>query len=251
MKSCGRLYLIFLLFIFSRSGAQTVACLYADSGLQHVAQYATYLEDTEGNLTLGQITSPAFQPRFKPTGKSAVSFNVTRSVFWVHFILTTKENAEWNIHTEPALTNDMRFYRKTANGWSISQSGLDYPFSKRELNFNSIIFPLHLKAGDTCEYYLRIRSCFPVTILARAGTAQHFWLKQYYDSIFTGIFMGIMLIMMLYNLFLYVTNRDRVYIWYVLYVLTSAIFISYTNGYISIFPDIFRRVFTFNHTTYP
>jgi serine phosphatase RsbU (regulator of sigma subunit) len=251
MKSYGRIFFI-LFFLFSaRGNSQDIAKLYADSGLQHVVQYAFYLEDTAGNLSLDQILSPAQQARFKPTGKQQLSFNITKSVFWVHFRVVTSDHAEWYIHPEPALTEDMRFYHKAGNRWIMSQSGLDYPFSIREANFNSIIFPMHLAAGDTADYYLRIRSSFPMIIVARAGTAKYFWQAQYHDSIFAGIFMGIMLVMMLYNLFLYITNHDRVYIWYVLYVFTSTLFISFTTGYVSIFPDLIRRNFVFNHVLIP
>ncbi|MEO5643077.1 MAG: 7TM diverse intracellular signaling domain-containing protein [Bacteroidia bacterium] len=244
-------YFIFLTLFASAASAQHVVQLNADHGLEHIAQYAGFFRDTAGTLTIEQVSTLAFRNNFIPTGKTQTNLSITRSVIWIHFRLTSDDIGPWCVQAEHPLTDNMQLYHKTETGWDVSKAGYDFPFTERELCSNVMVFPLKLHLGDTTEYFLRIQSVTPIFIVLRAGTTKDFWAQQLLDSLFAGLFFGIMLIMMLYNLFLFITNRDSVYIFYVLYVFFCTIFISLTNGYAIFLPDFIRQIYQFNHLIFP
>lgn len=228
---------------------QSVISLERKDGLHHVGQYVSYLEDSAGTLSIEHISSRDYVAQFIPTNKQQITFGVTHSVYWVRFTVVT-DDAGWCIQTEPAMSDNLQLYRKTNNGWDVSYNGLEYPFSTREIQTSSAIFPLDQEQGDTVEYYLRIQSSFPVYIQLRAGTEKDFWTSQINDNVLNGVFFGIMLLMALYNLFLFLTNRDRVYVFYALYVIFCVIFISFSTGYSVFLPEFIRKVYNFNHILY-
>jgi two-component system, sensor histidine kinase LadS len=246
-----RSFLFLALFFCFSVRAQEVVQLNQSDGLRHFAQHAVFFLDSTQTLTIDQVSDPQFQQRFKPTGRSQTNLNIIGSVVWIRFRVSTKDPGPWCVQAEHPLTDNMQLYHKTGKGWQVSIAGYDYQFKTRELCSNVMVFPLRLAQNDTADYYLRIQSSTPIYIVLRAGTTQDFWEQQLLDSIFTGFFFGIMLVMMLYNLFLFVTNRDRVYIFYVLYVFFSVLFISFTNGYLAFFPDFLRQIYNFNHLIFP
>jgi serine phosphatase RsbU (regulator of sigma subunit) len=246
-----RSFFFLALFLGFSARAQQVVELKETDDLRHFAQYADFFLDSTNVLTIDQVSAPEFRPHFKPTGHTQTNLNIVSSSVWIHFRVVTKDFGPWCVQAEHPLTDNMRLYHKTAAGWDTSVAGFDFPVASRELCSNVMVFPMRLKAGDTTDYYLRIQSSTPIYIVLRVGTTGDFWKQQLGDSLFTGLFFGIMLIMMLYNLFLYITNRDRVYIFYVLYVFFCVVFISFTNGYLIFFPDIFRKLYNFNHLIFP
>ena len=60
MKLSARFLFVFFIFYFFQSRAQTVTRLYADSGLQHLVQNATYLEDKTQKIE-GKVVQFLFQ----------------------------------------------------------------------------------------------------------------------------------------------------------------------------------------------
>lgn len=253
MNNRGTGFFVFiaaLCMFASHLHAQGVISLEKAQGLHHVGQYAAYLEDPGATLTIGQISSREYSAKFIPTNKEQTTFGVTSSVYWVRFAIVT-DDAGWCIQTEPAMSDNLQLYRKTESGWDISYNGIGYPFTTREVQASTAIFPLEQNPRDTVEYFLRIQSSFPIYIQLRAGTEKDFWISQINDNLLNGVFFGIMLLMALYNLFLYLTNRDRVYVFYALYVIFCVIFISFSTGYSVFLPEFIRKVHNFNHILYP
>jgi serine phosphatase RsbU (regulator of sigma subunit) len=248
--------LLLLAFFASVANAQPVIHLDSDgqkdcTGTKHIGSQVTYFLDSTAKLIIDEVSSPEIAKRFKPTNAEQTTFGISSSIMWIHIRATTSEEGPWFLQAEPPLVDDIRLYKKTKTGWEVSKNGLDYSLEQREQKSNSIIFPLHIAPGDTAEYFLRTESAFPLFIFLKTGTANDFWMFQLNNSIYFGIFSGIMLLMMLYNLFLFLTNRDRVYIFYVLYVFFCVLFISFTSGYGPYLPDIFRRLHKFNHLIIP
>lgn len=246
-----RSFILLSLFLGLSVRAQDVVQLHDDRGLEHFAQHATFFLDSTASLSIDEVAAAGFRHHFKPTGRTQTNLNISSSVVWIHFRVVSNEIGPWCVQAEHPLTDNMQLFHKDENGWSVSKAGYDFPAKERELCSNVMVFPLKLQPGDTTDYYLRIQSVTPIYIVLRAGTTKDFWAQQLTDSLFTGLFFGIMLIMMLYNLFLFITNRDRVYIFYVLYVFFCTIFISLTNGYAAYFPEFVRQIYVFNHLVFP
>jgi len=100
-----------------------------------------------------------------------------------------------------------------------------------------VMFDLKLTPGDTISCYLKLLSAGPLRVEVNAGTVTAYLFSEQKVNFFHGLYLGVLLLMMLYNAFLFATNRDRVYVYYVLYILFTALFIFYFIGYVNVFPE--------------
>lgn len=245
--------LFLLAFLFAaifRINAQ-VADVYADKGMQLLSAETQYFVDSTAALTIEDVAQPAILAKFKPVTGRYVAFPITSSVVWAHFKIVVHANETFYLRNDLPLINDCRLYKRNGAAWEVYRSGLDIPAETRDVRAATIAFRLRQQQGDTAEYFLRLASYYPMGIAPEAGPSETFRVLQLNDTIFAGIFFGIMLVMALYNLFLFLTNRDRVYIFYVLYVAGSVLFIALASGYIIVFPEIFRKIYTLNAVLLP
>ncbi len=250
------LFHFFLLTLFASANAQPVIHIQLPqkgcTSTHQIGQYVTYFLDSTAKLTIEEVSSAEVLKFFKAAKGEHSTFGITPSIMWQHLVLVAPpQDGPWYLQAEPPMVDNIRLYKKTKTGWKISQNGSHYDPEVREVKSNTIVFPLDIAPGDTAEYFIRTESSFPLFVFLKTGTAHDFWMFQFGNSLYYGIFIGIMLLMMLYNLFLFLTNRDRVYIYYVVYVFFCVVFISFANGYAVFFPDFFRWLHKFNHLVIP
>ncbi len=79
------------------------------------------------------------------------------------------------------------------------------------------IFSVETVKGDV--YYLRIISSEPINFSIEVSAVEDFYHKYTSIIILVSVYMGVMLALFLYNLLLYFSVRDRVYLYYCLYTL--------------------------------
>jgi len=91
-------------------------------------------------------------------------------------------------------------------------------YSDREIQHVNSVFPVDFYLGQEVTLYIKIRNqtslYFPVTIWSP---------NTFVTSVSTiefiyGLFFGSMIVLLVYNLFLYVSVRDISYLYYVLYL---------------------------------
>ena len=94
----------------------------------------------------------------------------------------------------------------------------------RPFNTNHMLFPLYINANSQVEVYFKIRNYNKININFTLVSKDY--LLDYYQTynILEGMFFGGMLLMLLYNLFLYFLLRVRAYLYYVTYVFSLSIY---------------------------
>jgi two-component system NtrC family sensor kinase len=85
------------------------------------------------------------------------------------------------------------------------------------LTYANPIFSLEPVRGDV--YYLSIISSEPVNFSIEISSVEEFYHKYTSIIILVSVYMGVMLALFMYNLLLYFSVRDRVYLYYCLYTL--------------------------------
>jgi hypothetical protein len=105
--------------------------------------------------------------------------------------------------------------------------GFDLPISNRQYLYKNVLYDLAVPYGETKWFYARVESKYESSFLVMIVSDSYllsYFLPEYY---WLGIFYGILLIMAIYNLFIFLSTRESVYVYYVLYVLCCAL---YTGG---------------------
>ena len=128
------------------------------------------------------------------------------------------------------------------NGHQLAEfhTGDHWPFDSRPLRYNSFIFPLSAEASGTVEVYLRIRSVDQKLLPVFVGSREAFYSVKGNQELIFGMYIGLMLVMFLYNSFIYFTTRDRSYLYYIGYILALLITQMLLEGfaYRRLFPGI-------------
>jgi signal transduction histidine kinase len=105
-------------------------------------------------------------------------------------------------------------------------------FTRNKAQHPAYIFDLNLPPGVSKTYYLRIRSSeqiiLPIFVSGPANILQ----QMNRESTFVGLFAGIILIMVTYNFFLFLSVKDRSYLYYVIYILFMGLTQIGIDGYI-------------------
>ncbi|MDB5193138.1 MAG: hypothetical protein JWQ96_2701 [Segetibacter sp.] len=113
---------------------------------------------------------------------------------------------------------------KIENGTSvlIGKAGNEVKVSNDISGSPNIIFDLLLPSGTGGEYYVHVLSSHPIMVPAYVSTEggiSRFTTKQ---TFFVSIYLGVLLIMFLYNFILYFFTKDKNYVYYTTYIILLA-----------------------------
>jgi signal transduction histidine kinase len=133
--------------------------------------------------------------------------------------------------------DDISLYEAIGNShWKVTRMGQFQSFGHRIYNHQNYIFTLRLKPGETKTYYLKVKAGEQAQLPVFLGSETLIDNKNALRNLFFGIYVGIILVMALYNLFIYFSIRDRSYFIYVTYIvcvgLTQASLHGYTFRYL-------------------
>ncbi|MCH8332233.1 MAG: hypothetical protein IH946_12835 [Bacteroidetes bacterium] len=195
-----------------------------------IGQYIDILEDHENNLTFTQVTK---SDQFKRSDSKVPNLGVTSSSFWIKFKLKNNTNEDGLLlELGQPLMDEVEFYEiKDDGSFRTEIVGEHLEFSKREFNYPNYLFSCNISPGDEKTYILKVKSNEQILIPLKVGT--HDIIKDSLrnkDLIF-GIYLGIILVMFFYNLFLYLTVKDKSYLYYVGYILLVGLTQITVQGY--------------------
>ncbi|MCP4750582.1 MAG: SpoIIE family protein phosphatase [Proteobacteria bacterium] len=192
-------------------------------GMAVLGKHLDILEDKEGNLTMVDVSSPEFEPRFIPSRSEIPNFGHTESVYWFRVDLTAgpkQSEKEWVLELANPLIDWVDLYAVDPRDacWS-SKDGCDMaPFKDRRIVHSSHVF--HLKPGRRQRLYLQVLTAETMKIPLIVWTPEAFAAKVEDVNFWGGVFLGVLLVMALYNLFLYFSVRDGSYLYYVLFIVS-------------------------------
>ncbi|MEJ7769984.1 MAG: 7TM diverse intracellular signaling domain-containing protein, partial [Chitinophagaceae bacterium] len=220
-------YCFFLLLLcFSKANSTEKIIITNELTTQLISSDIYYIEDASGKLSFNDIVrSPAFRYLDNPI----VNFQVSGSVFWLKITIANKDNAKKNfIEVIQPLLNVVDFYDPIGNGnYKLIQGGQRFTFESRQfLRSTNFLFELDLRPGEERTYYLRIKGHEQIFVPLQLITENSLNQAISNRTLWFGMYCGIILVMVLYNFFIYLSTRDISYLYYVLHTL----FVGLTQG---------------------
>lgn len=184
------------------------------------------LQDYKKELTSDSIFYPETLNKFRSYKDSKLSGEISDSAYWGKVEIKNEKDEAVNMILEiskPQL-NNVKFYR--FDGIHLIdevETGSDYIFSKREVKNRNFVFSLNMspKASETIIFRVEAKSYLQLPI--KLYTAKKFMEKEEHSNLVLGFYYGIMFIMLLYNLILYFSLKDRTYIYYCCFILSFSI----------------------------
>lgn len=187
-------------------------------------------EDKNRTLSPDKVKELFFAGKFKPLPQGDFNAGFTKSNFWL-VIKPSGSATEQNLVVGNAHINRLEFYEVNQSDIQLKyQTGDYYPFNQRPVRNRFFVFPIEPKLGslylvmvDKHNESLQLR----VEILSD----DHFFQRTSNESLITGILSGITVLLILFGCFLFITVKEKLYLYYVLYILSGTLWILADKGY--------------------
>ncbi len=232
MRAFIKFNLLFILCISSLFGEKVRVELQDGIEEYSLGKNLYILEDKESKLTLSDIRKKEIKEKFTLSSKDIPSFGFTESTFWVEAKISNQSKQEnWLLEFGFPITSEIEVFIPSEDGSYKSRSaGLIYPFNQREIENRKFLFIIQLKSKSESVIYLRVKNKATLQIPLKLLTYRAFYKIDHNEQILFGLYFGIVLVMIVYNLFIFISIRDIGYIYYVLFISSSGLFAFCQNG---------------------
>lgn len=204
-------------------------------GLQHgslpLTEYFSVFEDPGRAVAFEQARAQKY--RHTGAADEAISFGYTRSAYWLKVELHNPGAVPVRrlLEISNARLSEIAFYEPGADGaYRAHHTGSASPYATRDYPNRYYVYELDLPAGAQQTYYLRVASEGAKLIPVRLWEPSAFDAHQQRDYLAQGIFFGMAVAMLLFNLVLFITLRDPLYLMYIAFVATTATGLAGQNG---------------------
>ncbi len=221
--------IIFLLFITLEAQCSVIDVTPQNTSLLEKSEIFI---DKGGKFSFNNIQKAPFQK----SNTDFISRGYTQDeAVWLRFSLSnpTQYPITRMLHIDNSMLDSITLYNQ--NGKEINIGALNRPPLDGIIDF---YFPLTLKAQTTEEYYLRVlsNSC-AIYFHLTAETKDILWEKNLKRIMILTFFLSLIITLAIYNSFIYLFTQERVYLYYVLFLLMVSYnhFFSYTGTLLPIF----------------
>ena len=230
MKGISLLVLLFAIVQLSVAQNNTAILKDTGSGSYLLGREMEFFKDASGTLNFEQ----ALQQDYQPVKTVRPNFGYTAGAVWVKVKVINKRSEDrFILHINQAVLDGVVFYQLSTKGTLLGKTvlGESIPYSQRVYKDPYLMAEFHLPTDSASIILLRIQSEEQISVPVYISTPlEHFEMAGARDLLF-GAYFGLIVVMMLYNLFIYLTTRDKSYLLYVFYILLVGITQACLEGY--------------------
>ena len=194
-------------------------------------------EDVRGDASIDDVDSPAVQGSFRLHDKPVLNAGYSRSVFWLrldlHYLPQQAEGPRnWLLELAYPPLDHLELYLPDADGgFALAQrTGDALPFDSRQIRQNNYLFELNLQPNQSKRIYLRLESQGSIQAPLTLWSPNAYLEAQPGRIYVLGIIYGVLLVMLVYNLFIFLSVRDTSYLYYILYIASFGLYQVSVNG---------------------
>ncbi len=181
-----------------------------------------YLKEENGRYTVEDLINGAGREKFFKVDKPRANFGFGQTAYWIkfnthyHTRLSTLPK-DWWLEFEYPLLDKIDVYTVSSDGsYTKSERGDLRAFDTNPFSFSRSLFNVQLLPGESKSLFIRVESDsskqLGLNLWSSKGLTDHISKERLQQ----GVFFGIMLIMLLYNLFVFISIKDIAYLYYVL-----------------------------------
>jgi len=194
-------------------------------------------KDPTKSLTINEVINR----KFEYLNQKIPNLGITSDKIWVKFTIENQSQIEnlMLVVAQPAIDSITLYRLELHKFYASSKLGKFKDFHERLVNNPNYIFPIKIAKNGRETFYISISSTDQIQLPISLGTPKVVLVNDNNKNILFGIYAGIIIIMILYNLFISFTIKDPSYIYYIFYIffvgLTQATFQGYAFKFL--WPD--------------
>ena len=203
----------------------------ASAGDFALTQGVEVLRDPEGRFSFDQVLAGEVAAQFQPHGQPVFNAGYTRVVHWFRIPLPAEAApGEWLLEVGYPLLDYVDIWVPEPDGWRHLQTGDQRPFAARVLHHRNFVVPVVLAPSLPRTAYLRVDTQSTLQVPLHLWSPLRFIEKSQPEQYALGVFYGIMIVMLAYNLFAWLLVRDASYIYYIAYIAVITLLQAALNG---------------------
>ena len=201
------------------------------SNRMELSRFVDYRAES-GRQSLAEVRALP-ESAWEQNGSDSVSLGYSSRAFWfrvkVRNLLPTEALTFLEI-SYPVLDH-VEVYRASAGDFADPLVlGDNQVFYDRPIQHRNFIIPLTLAPASTDTIYLRVATTSSMQVPLTLWDQTAFYAAEQARSMFEGIYYGIVLVMILYNLFVYMAVGERSFLYYVGYIACMPLFLASLHG---------------------
>ena len=176
---------------------------------------------------------PEFENRFVRSQVDVPNYGYTDYVYWLRLKLRNDASLthQWLLETVFQNLHYVDLYLSSGDdGFIKKESGALRPFRTREIPFYHVVFRVPLPEREEQTIYLRVESGSSMTLAFELWSPETFATEKFDELLIAGLFYGSLLIILGYHLFLYLSLKEAVYIYFVFFLTSAILFFASYEG---------------------
>ncbi|WNS81385.1 7TM diverse intracellular signaling domain-containing protein [Domibacillus sp. DTU_2020_1001157_1_SI_ALB_TIR_016] len=180
-----------------------------------------YLEDSKQQFSIEEVAAAQKKHLFRPAEKSP-NFGYTDSVYWFRLTVENKTGQERLLLEVPSPPLDsLILYGPDGKGaFQKTEAGDTKEFGDRLIKHRNFLFPIKLSSGEKKTYYLRVQTEGAMSVPIQLWTEDTFLPHSTKETAIHFGYYGLVIIMAVYNFFLFIFLRNKSYLVYTLFSLS-------------------------------
>ena len=193
----------------------------------------SYFEDKSSNLDAYQ----AIRESYKSLNNNHSNFGLTNSAYWIKIEAINRglNQNQFLLKLANGNIKKTEFYKINNDVKLLGSFTSTSKYDSRLFNSQYPIFKVDIQQNSICTFLLRVNSDDVMDLSITLDTIPHVLNAINFDQFIFGIYSGIIIIMFIYNLFVFLVVKDKVYIYYVMYILFVGVLQGCLKGYASKF----------------
>lgn len=198
------------------------------------AKFTSYYVDQSSNLTFSEILTKD-EESWQAISDNIPSFGYdVQSSYWLKLEVENSNSRQQSLllAIEYPILDYIQVYFTQNNVITNQYSTGDLTdFDSRPIDNANFLFPFQLETSEKIIIYIRVRTESSVQIPLSIWDREHYFIHQQLYLMGQGLYFGILIVMVLYNIFIYLAVRQTHYIYYVFAVLSMFVLMASILGF--------------------
>jgi PAS domain S-box-containing protein len=221
------------------------------SAKQHayeIGPYCEILEDRDGHLDMMDVSARSLNGLFKPFGRISANLGRTSSTYWLRFhisaedILSTFSNRDswlldlsgYNVIKFDEIQVYAQMVHKYLGGstpaFRVEQGGSSRYMDNQPWVGRHSVVRLPEPEAAPLPFYVKVKTTGTMFLAPRIYTVKYFNNMLAAKTIFTGLYFGALVTMMIFNLIAFFALQLKTHLYYVLWLLSAMLYFAAYDG---------------------
>jgi len=228
----GFLFFIFFIIVGKVSAAEVIKVDEKTKKINLSLNSELFI-DPQNHFSYDGVSNGSFGDNFKPIKLESVSKGYTNSTVWMRFTIANVGEKKFGGAIEMPIpwSENIDVYVQSTEELSVTNFGATLPFTERKIDARSFFLPIAIKPQESISVYIKTSGSNTITLAPWLYSEKKSAERLTYIAMFNGALIGIIFIMILYNISSYISLRDKNYAFFILYLVGLLFLMGTYYGY--------------------